>query len=767
MMKRSFFNYALLTLSILTLLTSCNKNKTIYLSDIRQGFIANEFGPPEIDKSFEKNKLSIRGKVFEKGLGTHAPSKISLDLNGNGKRFKATVGLDDESLISQADTARRKLIKTANYIYDGNLDLFDYKQGGTIRFQITGDGKILYSSGWVSHKTPPVEIDISLNSIKKLVLEVEKGADGSYADHADWADARITLKEPKTTDSLELYTSTADLLLNHTGFLPASFKTFRTSECEGEKEFSVVEMSSGKEVFKGVATEKDGDWGKVFTGDFSTIEAPGKYFVKFNNRASNPFTIEYLQYVSNIEKHMNWFLWQRCGDPENGWERGQHRDDGVRLDNRKHQDVSGGWHDAADLRKWGMTINGLWALSEIYLSLSSDKTPDFTGKQKLLEKIRDEYNWGNKYFTAMQEPGGYLMDQIGGDVYKHGDNNRFTDNISGTADDRWIVTKPNAPVFQYMFIISQCNINLSEKLSSSDPNLQKAVRCYNWATKNKIFKDIHSLGAAAVAAMKLYECTGDKSYLSSAEDHLRLILDRQETKQDPYTGYIKSWKEGQSETENNHFPSENMSYSLITPYFPVWSIVEGIRVISDPALNEQARKAFQLYFDNYIKWFDKKSSYGNVPMGLYLENPGGNRKAGDYYYRWCYVNREDKEWWNGINPFIGYAGAYLVRGGMLTGNKEAIRIGQQQIDFIYGCNPFNASTVTGLGFNQPDYFKTSGFVPHTPLIVGAVMAGIGSSDEDQPVLLPGWWQTTEYWMEAVTGTMMLLNELNNYQFEKK
>jgi hypothetical protein len=130
------------------------------------------------------------------------------------------------------------------------------------------------------------------------------------------------------------------------------------------------------------------------------------------------------------------------------------------------------------------------------------------------------------------------------------------------------------------------------------------------------------------------------------------------------------------------------------------------------------------------------------------------------------VNHEDKEWWNGINPLIGYAGAYLVRGGMLTGNEEAIRIGQQQIDFIYGCNPFNASTVTGLGFNQPDYFKTSGFVPHTPLIVGAVMAGIGSSDEDQPVLLPGWWQTTEYWMEAVTGTMMLLNELNSYQFSK-
>jgi hypothetical protein len=171
-----------------------------------------------------------------------------------------------------------------------------------------------------------------------------------------------------------------------------------------------------------------------------------------------------------------------------------------------------------------------------------------------------------------------------------------------------------------------------------------------------------------------------------------------------------------------------------------------------------------LYFDNYIKYFDSISSYGNVPLALYTKDHGGSRKAGNFYYRWCYENHKDDEWWNGVNPMLGYAGAILVRGGILTGNPDAIRIGQQQLDFIYGCNPFNSSTATGLGLNQPEYFKTGGFVPFTPLITGAVMAGIGSSEEDLPVLLPGWWQTTEYWMEAVTGTMMLLNELNNDQF---
>jgi hypothetical protein len=751
----------------LSFLYSCNKTQTLYLSDIKQGFIANEFGPPGKDISFEKNKLSIRDKIYDKGLGVHAPSKICLDINGHGEKFYASAGLDDEVRKARSGSLRQSLTKTADNVYDGNLDLSDLKQGGTARFNVYGDGKILLSTGWLSENSPPQEIELNIHDIKTLSLEVEKSPYGSFADHADWADARLTMKNKKAAKNLELYGSTSGILLNQTGFLPVSFKTFRTSESRGQKEFSIMDMSTSKAIFTGVVTEKKGDWGKVYIGDFSTVQTPGKYYVQFGDKASEPVSISSLQYVYNLEKHLNWFLSQRCGDPKHGWERGQHRDDGVRLDNRKHQDVSGGWHDAADLRKWGMTINGLWALSEVYLSLSAENIPDFGGKKELIARIKDEFNWGNKYYSAMQEPQGYLMEQVGGDVYKHGDNNRFTDNIPGTADDRWIVTKPNEPVFQYMFVIAQCNMALTEKPELRNSYILRATRCFNWATENKIVKDIHSLGAAQTASLKLYETTGNEKYLSMAEEYLKLILGRQDTIKRPAYGFIRSWKPGAPDPNNDFFPEDNLSYMLITPDFPIWSIVESIRVIKDPELNRKARQAFQIYVDHFVSYFDGRSSYGIVPLALYRKNPGGDRKAGDYFYRWCYVNHEDNEWWNGINPRIGYAGAILVRGGILTHNPRAVRIGQQQLDFIYGCNPFNASTVTGLGYNQPDYFKTSEFVPHTPETVGAVMAGIGSSENDLPVLLPGWWQTTEYWMEAVTGTVMLLNELNNYQFEKK
>jgi hypothetical protein len=42
-----------------------------------------------------------------------------------------------------------------------------------------------------------------------------------------------------------------------------------------------------------------------------------------------------------------------------------------------------------------------------------------------------------------------------------------------------------------------------------------------------------------------------------------------------------------------------------------------------------------------------RNSFGIVPFGLYTEkDPGGNRKAGHYWYR--YFMQPELEWWVGI-----------------------------------------------------------------------------------------------------------------------
>jgi hypothetical protein len=81
------------------------------------------------------------------------------------------------------------------------------------------------------------------------------------------------------------------------------------------------------------------------------------------------------------------------------------------------------------------------------------------------------------------------------------------------------------------------------------------------------------------------------------------------------------------------------------------------------------------------------------------------------------------------------------------------------LDWIIGVNPFNASTITSVGSNQPQLFTTREFKPATPLIPGGVMNGLGGNASDNPVLLPGSYHTCEYWTPMLAYTMILMAEL--------
>ena len=64
---------------------------------------------------------------------------------------------------------------------------------------------------------------------------------------------------------------------------------------------------------------------------------------------------------------VGYFARQRCGASATGYLSPCHTDDGIRFDNGKHHDVSGGWHDASDLRKWvSATIYGMMGLAKAF-----------------------------------------------------------------------------------------------------------------------------------------------------------------------------------------------------------------------------------------------------------------------------------------------------------------------------------------------------------------------------------------------------------------
>lgn len=67
-----------------------------------------------------------------------------------------------------------------------------------------------------------------------------------------------------------------------------------------------------------------------------------------------------------------------------------------------------------------------------------------------------------------------------------------------------------------------------------------------------------------------------------------------------------------------------------------------------------------------------------------------------------------------------------------------------------------------LGRNHHEPFVQNLFVPPTPRIRGAVLNGLGGTQEDQPALWSGSYHTCEYWTPMVCHTMWLAATLKEF-----
>jgi hypothetical protein len=76
------------------------------------------------------------------------------------------------------------------------------------------------------------------------------------------------------------------------------------------------------------------------------------------------------------------------------------------------------------------------------------------------------------------------------------------------------------------------------------------------------------------------------------------------------------------------------------------------------------------------------------------------------------------------NQEITGAALFLLRAARLLGEPAYRGIAQRQLDWVVGCNPFDVSSVEGVGYNQPHRGLFGEFFPPTPQIPGAVSVGI-------------------------------------------
>lgn len=132
--------------------------------------IISNHDPVQKNSRFGK-PLNLAGIHYAHGLFCHATSKIVVRLPSPGRTFEAVVGVD------------------SNEFTNGR---------GSVVFDVDLRGKKVFKSAVLRGGMTGVPVKVDLNGAAEFTLSVGDGGDGITCDHADWADAKITLANGKT-----------------------------------------------------------------------------------------------------------------------------------------------------------------------------------------------------------------------------------------------------------------------------------------------------------------------------------------------------------------------------------------------------------------------------------------------------------------------------------------------------------------------------------------------------------------------------------------
>lgn len=157
------FVIGLLAMMMLSAIPAAHAAQQVWLSNLDLTKMYQGYGKPQVNRSIREKPLTIAGRTFENGVGTHAASELWVDLGGGCDRFQAWVGLDDAA------------------------------GPGSVTFTVIGDNTDLYNSGVMKGGMPAKRVDVDLKGVKLLTLMVEDGGDSINYDHGDWADARFVV----------------------------------------------------------------------------------------------------------------------------------------------------------------------------------------------------------------------------------------------------------------------------------------------------------------------------------------------------------------------------------------------------------------------------------------------------------------------------------------------------------------------------------------------------------------------------------------------
>jgi len=578
------------------------------------------------------------------------------------------------------------------------------------------------------------------------------------------------------------------VLVNHVGF-PCAARKEAVVKGSRDEPFELQDMAQMlpsdvgvredyRPVFGGRLRAVDSPLGAYSVGDFSAWTAPGIYRVALpaTGEHSYQFAIADGAFGGLPPMLLNFVHNWRSGAFENALRGPTHLDDARRTDDATMADAVGGWYDAGDTRKWMVHSN----LPALAFMDAHERLPWYYAEWERVDEGWSpwlvEALWGLDFMLKMRDPRtGMFFEDVGGGghgrrragmtwwyenhagCYADNADNRFTDNVAGSGDERALRVQYN-PVGQF----------------TSVAILARAARTYAPldAERSSRFADAAERGwrlgleppAAFLesAGVEFGAWTSVRSWrcLAAVELHRAGRLRWGEVAA-AAGALLESFDPGLGFWTNEAGGREPYR-GLLHSAQPLIALAETARAAPDDALRATAAGTLARCLERYVYPLAELTPFGAMPYGLF----GAAASEGDLYrpwrdgyrYRFFMPARHRQRINCGLSGhWTSWAHALALAGAFL-GEARCRELAWRQLYWLFGANPFNATVVSGVGFNNP--------MPHSRFLgtcPGGFCAGFIGSAEDEPELdLDGnaQWNTTEYWMTPLSNALMALSHLN-------
>lgn len=543
------------------------------------------------------------------------------------------------------------------------------------------------------------------------------------------------------------------LVLSQVGFLPQSRKTVTYRLASGEappETFTVRDIGGPPKPFSITRplAQAPGDVPNCLAGDFTDLAREGYYQITAGDERCAPFFIRPDAWRRTLPKAVSYHHAQRCGMAVPNIHPACHLDDARRRDTGEHIDVTGGWHDAGDLRKW-MDATMMAGFGLLRLARHLGDRWDLAGSG--LPVLLDEMRWGNRYFLKMQDKDGRVWADTAGGVNGDNSDNHWTDNQAGTADDRYINPAKPAMV-QSMFVALQAMV--AQAFTASDPDYAQAclaagLRCWEATEDPSTTRD---LSWRVLAAVELHRATRHAKYAADAARSGQALAALQ------ITGPLGSQKKVRGFWETGG-PRSAPYWDPVYSALPPMALLELAAALPSHQEASRWRDAVRLYLDEYVAPMSARSAYGIMPLGVFLGSPTAEVYRpieGELTYRYFMPTRQ-RSWWLGTTSHLESYAALLGAAARAFHKPEYRDLAFRQMEWVMGHNPFGACLMTGEGWrNSVPYSRFAG-----PL-AGGIVNGIAGNAQDAPILQMEYgndWRTGEYWTPHNAFYLWALSQL--------